>query len=144
MFIGEYTHTIDEKKRLSVPAKFRKELGEKAVITYGLNKALTLYPLTEWEMYANKLAGLSVGNPEERAYARTMLSGAFEVELDKSGRVLLPQQLTQYAQIDSRVVFTGMHKYVELWDEATWNAYRTSIVPQADSLAETLGSRGAI
>lgn len=144
MFIGEYTNTIDDKKRLSVPSKFRKELGEKAVITYGLNKALTLYPQGEWEVYAEKLGSLSIGNPEERAYARAMLSGAFEVELDKSGRILLPAQLTQYATIEGRVVFTGMHRYVELWDEATWNAYRTTVIPNTDALAESLGARGSI
>lgn len=100
--------------------------------------------MAEWESYANKLAGLSVGNPEERAYARAMLSGAFEVELDKSGRILMPQQLAQYATIDGRVVFTGMHRYLELWDEATWNAYRASVVPETDKIAEALGSRGAL
>lgn len=144
MFIGEYTNTIDDKKRLSVPAKFRKELGEKAVITYGLNKALTLYPINEWEIYADKLSTLSVGNKEERAYARTMLSGAFEVEIDKSGRILIPTQLSSYSLMESRVVFTGMHKYLELWDEATWNEYRMSAVHETDNIAELLGARGSI
>lgn len=144
MFIGEYTNTIDDKKRLSVPAKFRKELGEKAVITYGLNKALTLYPINEWEIYADKLSTLSVGNKEERAYARTMLSGAFEVEIDKSGRILIPTQLSSYSLMESRVVFTGMHKYLELWDEATWNEYRMSAVYETDNIAELLGARGSI
>lgn len=144
MFIGEYTNTIDDKKRLSVPAKFRKELGEKAVVTYGLNKALALYPMHEWEIYADKLSTLSIGNKEERAYARTMLSGAFEVEIDKSGRILLPSQLSSYSLMESRVVFTGMHKYLELWDEATWNAYRMSVVGETDNIAEMLGARGSI
>jgi MraZ protein len=144
MFIGEYTNTIDDKKRLSVPAKFRKELGEKAVITYGLNKALTLYPMNEWEIYADKLSTLSIGNKEERAYARTMLSGAFEVELDKSGRILIPASLAQYSYMESKVVFTGMHKYLELWDEATWNEYRMSVVGETDNIAEMLGARGSI
>ncbi len=144
MFIGEYTNTIDDKKRLSVPAKFRKELGERAVITYGLNKALTLYPLSEWEKYAEKLGNLSMGNKDERAYARTMLSGAFEVELDKTGRILMPSSLSTYATIDSKVVFTGMHKYLELWDEATWNEYRKGAVGETDNIAELLGAKGSI
>lgn len=144
MFIGEYTNTIDDKKRLSVPAKFRKELGEKAVITYGLNKALTLYPIKEWEIYADKLSTLSIGNKEERAYARTMLSGAFEVELDKSGRILIPSTLSQYSLMENKVVITGMNKYLELWDEATWNEYRMSVVGETDNIAELLGARGSI
>lgn len=144
MFIGEYTNTIDDKKRLSVPAKFRKELGEKAVITYGLNKALTLYPIKEWEIYADKLSTLSIGNKEERAYARTMLSGAFEVELDKSGRILIPSTLSQYSFMENKVVITGMNKYLELWDEATWNEYRMSAVGETDNIAELLGARGSI
>ncbi len=144
MFIGEYTNTIDDKKRLSVPAKFRKELGDKAVITYGLNKALTLYPVSEWEKYAEKLGNLSMGNKDERAYARTMLSGAFEVELDKSGRILIPSSLASYATIDSKVVFTGMHKYLELWDETSWNEYRASVVGETDNIAEILGAKGSI
>lgn len=141
MFIGEYTNTLDAKNRLSVPAKFRKDLGEKAVIAYGLNKALALYPMSEWEKYAEKLAGLSMSNPSERQFARSVLAGAFEVEVDKVGRIAIPQQQKDFAGLSSKVVFTGMFKYAELWDEAAWNEYNSKAIAETDKLAETLGDK---
>lgn len=141
MFIGEYTNTLDAKNRLSVPAKFRKDLGDKAVLVYGLNKSLALYPMIEWEKYAEKLAGLSMGDPAQRQYARTILAGAFEVEFDKVGRMVVPEQQRAFAGMSAKVVFTGMYKYAELWDEAAWKEYQAKAVAETDSIAEMLGER---
>lgn len=142
MFIGEYTHSVDDKKRLSVPAKFRKDLGKQAVITLGLNKCLSLYTAKEWKAFAEKLSGLSMGKSEDRGFSRAMLSGAFEVEIDTIGRILIPEALKAYAGIKEKVVLTGVYNRVELWDEETWKAYKAEMVAGADRMAEQLGERG--
>ena len=142
MFIGEYIHGIDDKKRLSVPAKFRKDLGKKAVITLGLNKCLSLYPTKEWNAFAEKLSKLSMGKSEDRGFSRTMLSGAFEVEIDSIGRILIPEALKSYASLKEKVVLTGVYDRVELWDEESWKIYKAQMVAEADTMAEQLGERG--
>lgn len=142
MFIGEYIHSVDDKKRLSVPAKFRKDLGKKGVITLGLNKCLSLYPTKEWNMFAEKLSKLSMGKSEDRGFSRAMLSGAFEVEIDSIGRIVIPEALKDYAGLKEKVVLTGVYDRVELWDESTWKAYKAEMVGSADRMAEQLGERG--
>src|SRR3990167_5787836 len=142
MFIVEYIHGLDDKKRLSVPAKFRKELGKKAVITLGLNKCLSLYPTKEWRVFAKKLSKLSMGKSEDRGFSRTMLSGAFEVEIDSIGRILIPDALKEYASLKEKVVLTGVYDRVEVWDEGVWRSYKSQMVSQADRMAEQLGERG--
>ena len=142
MFIGEYIHSVDDKKRLSVPAKFRKELGKGGVITLGLNKCLSLYPTKEWKTFAEKLSKLSMGKSEDRGFSRTMLSGAFEVEIDTIGRILIPDALKEYAGLKEKVVLTGVYDRVELWDEGAWKAYKSQMVSEADKMAEQLGERG--
>ena len=142
MFIGEYIHGLDDKKRLSVPAKFRKELGKKAVITLGLNKCLSLYPTKEWNAFAEKLSKLSMGKSEDRGFSRAMLSGAFEVEIDSIGRILIPDTLKGYAGLKEKVVLTGVYDRVEVWDESTWKSYKSQMVSETDRMAEQLGERG--
>jgi MraZ protein len=142
MFIGEYIHSVDDKKRLSVPAKFRKELGKKAVITLGLNKCLSLYSAKAWNVFAEKLASLSMGKSEDRGFSRAMLSGAFEVEIDAIGRIVIPEALKSFAGLGERVVVTGVYDRIELWDEATWKTYKSQMVADADRMAEELGARG--
>ena len=144
MFIGEYTHSVDDKKRLSVPVKFRKELGKKGVITLGLSKCLSLYPTKGWTMFAQKLSKLSVGKSEDRGFSRAMLSGAFEVEIDNIGRILIPDSLKIYAGLKERVVLTGAYDRVEIWDESAWQAYKSQVIADADRMAEQLGERGVI
>ena len=142
MFIGEYIHSVDDKKRLSVPSKFRKDLGKKAVITLGLNKCLSLYPTKEWNTFAEKLSKLSMGKSEDRGFSRAMLSGAFEVEIDSIGRILIPEALKSYASLKEKVVLTGVYDRVELWDEEAWKTYKAQMVAEADRMAEQLGERG--
>jgi len=142
MFIGEYTHSIDDKKRLSVPAKFRKELGKKAVVTLGLNKCIAVYPTKHWASFAQRLAALSQGKSEDRAFSRVMLSQAFEVEIDTIGRILIPDVLKQLAGLSEKVVLAGVYDRVEVWGEAEWKEYKTKMVEAADSMAEKLGESG--
>ena len=142
MFIGEYIHSVDDKKRLSVPSKFRKELGKKAIITLGLNKCLSIYPPKEWKIFAEKLSKLSMGKSEDRGFSRTMLSGAFEVEIDSIGRIVIPDALKGYASLKEKVVLTGAYDRVEVWDESAWKSYIAQMVSDADRMAEELGARG--
>ena len=142
MFIGEYHHTLDEKGRLSVPAKFRAALAQGAVVTRGLDRSLFLYPKEEWDVLAQKLAALPMGQADTRAFARLMLAGAMEVDVDTSGRVLLPEYLRTYAGLTKTVVVAGLYNRLELWDEATWAAYATQTEAHGNEIAERLSGLG--
>ena len=132
MFIGEHRHTIDEKGRLQIPAKWRSKLAaEGAVITKGFDGSLKLYPLPVWEEMAAKLAALPQSQPEARAYARQVLAGAVDVELDKLGRIVLPHYLRTYGNLVKPVVLAGLHDHVEVWSETAWVNYMDGI-DQAD------------
>lgn len=144
MLIGEYRHTFDEKKRISLPIKFRKEIGRKVVVTHGLDNCLFLYSLKEWEKISEKLGNLSIGQTDSRRFNRFILSGAVEAEVDGVGRILIPEYLREFATLNGKVVFAGVHNRVELWDEQKWIEYKKKISAEADALAEKLGSIGAI
>ena len=144
MFIGEYTHTLDEKKRISLPSKFRKALGKKIIITHGLDSCLFLYHPNEWEKISIKLSELGMGQAETRAFNRFILAGAVEAEVDGMGRVLIPEYLRDFADLKSKVVFTGVHSRIEIWNEKRWCDYKEKIGKQADMMAEKLGQVGLI
>jgi MraZ protein len=142
MFIGEYKHTIDDKGRIAIPMKCRGDLARGAVVTRGLDASLFLFPKEEWDKLAAKLAGLPLGQSNSRAFARLMLAGAMDVELDKQGRVVLPEYLREYAGITKAVVIAGLYNRLELWDEQTWNAYKTATENEVGNIAEKLGELG--
>ena len=142
MFIGEYAHTIDEKRRLALPAKFRKELGKKAVITRGLDNCLFVFPKTEWDILANKLGKLPLGQRDARGFIRLMLAGAMEVSLDGLGRMLVPDYLKSYASLKKQVVVIGVFNRLEVWDEAWWNTYKNKAEKNVGDMAERLGDLG--
>jgi MraZ protein len=142
MLIGEYRHTLDQKKRLAVPAKLRQELGRRVVITHGLDNCLSIYPLKEWKRVAEKLGNLSMGQADTRSFNRYMLAGAVEAELDSLGRVLIPDFLKESAGLDSQVVMAGVHNRLEIWDEKRWQDYKAAVGKQADALAQKLGEVG--
>lgn len=144
MLIGEYTHSIDPKKRVSLPAKFRKEVGKKVIMTHGLDNCLSIYTLKEWEKISEKLSGLSMGQADQRSFNRFMLAGAVETEVDSVGRILIPDFLKDYAKLKTKVVLTGVHNHIEIWDEKMWRVYKQKIENQADALAEKLGEIGVI
>ncbi|NCU42419.1 MAG: transcriptional regulator MraZ, partial [Candidatus Moranbacteria bacterium] len=124
MFIGEYQHTIDPKKRVAMPSKFRNELGKKVVITRGMDKCLFVYPMKVWEKLAEKLGNLPVGESGTRSFIRLMLAGAVDVDLDKQGRVLIPDYLKDYAGIKKDVTVAGLFDRLEVWDKNNWNSYK--------------------
>lgn len=144
MLIGEYRHTIDAKKRLSLPVKFRKELGKQMVVTRGFDNCLYVYPRNEWKKVAEKLSSLSMGQRDTRGFTRFMLSGAIDVSVDSLGRILIPDFLKEFAGLKNKVVLVGINDHVEIWSEKSWNEYKKRIETQADVLAEKLGEIGAI
>ncbi|MEK7579546.1 MAG: division/cell wall cluster transcriptional repressor MraZ [Patescibacteria group bacterium] len=144
MLIGEYTHTLDEKKRLSLPAKFRTHLGKKVVVTRGLEGCLFVYSATEWKKISERLGQLGMGQAATRGFTRFLLSGAVESEIDSAGRVLIPDFLKSFARLTNRAIVTGVETRVEVWNEKAWTLYKSRIEKEADVLAENLGEIGAI
>ena len=121
MFLGEFTHTIDEKGRLTIPARFRGELAAGVVVTRGMDRCLALYPMAEWNSLAKKVSELPVADRRARTLRRLVFGGAADVVPDKQGRVLIPPNLREYANLDGEVIVTGMHIYVEVWNLKAWN-----------------------
>ena len=124
MFIGEYTHNLDTKGRLAVPAKFRGSLVNGAIITRGLDKCLFVFTKPEWEKLAEKLINLPIVQANSRAFVRMMLAGAMDVEVDGQGRILIPEYLRSYAGLSKKCVVTGLYNRLEIWDSEDWKAYK--------------------
>ncbi len=142
MFIGEYTYSIDDKKRLAVPVKFRSLLGKKAVITRGLDQCLFVFSTKEWESLAEKINKLPLSQSDARGFSRLMLGGAMEVSIDGSGRVLVPDYLKKYANLSKKVALVGVLNRVELWDEDTWEKYKGKTEKEGENIAERLKELG--
>lgn len=142
MFIGEYQHTIDSKRRLAIPAKFRRDLGVNAVLTRGLDKSLFLYPYEEWKRLAEKLAQLPVGQAATRSFVRLMLAGAVELDLDNLGRILVPEYLKSHAGLKKNVVIVGLYNRLEIWAQDQWEAYKKNSEKHTGDIAEKLGEMG--
>ena len=144
MFIGEYTHSIDEKNRLSLPAKFRTELGKKVVVTPGLDACLFVFAQKEWSTISEKLNQSSLLQADNRSFNRFMFAGAVEAEIDSIGRILIPDFLRDRANLKNKVVVIGVSSRVEIWNEKTWTDYKKVVEKQADTLAEKLGQVGVL
>jgi MraZ protein len=142
MFIGEHQHNIDPKKRLALPSKFRKELGNSVVVTRGLDKCLFVYPANVWKEIAEKLSAFPMGESTTRSFVRMMLSGASDVDVDSQGRILLPDYLKEYAGLDKNVTVAGLFNRLEIWDEVKWKTYREKAEQNTDEIAEQLGKLG--
>lgn len=138
MFIGEYSLTVDEKGRLSIPVKFRASLSRGAVVTRGLDSSLFLYTASEWARLAKKLASLPISRANTRAFSRLMLAGAMDLEMDKQGRVILPDYLRQFAMIQKKVVIAGLYNRLEIWDEGKWQKYKQGTEKASGDIAEAL------
>lgn len=138
MFLGEYRHSIDAKGRLAVPTKYRKQLEKGAVVTRGLDRCLTIYPTESWGVLAGKLASLPISKSNTRSFARFLLAGAMDVELDKQGRIVIPEYLREFAGVSKSVVVAGIYDRLEVWDADAWERYRTSAEQGSDAIAEAL------
>lgn len=139
MFIGEYTHNLDDKGRLAIPVKFRSQLATGAVVTKGLDNCLSLYTESAWINESERLANLPMTQAKARAYARFMLSSAFSVEIDKQGRIVLPVGLRSFANITGATVVTGLGDHIEIWNSKTWNDYSSNVEKDSANIAEELG-----
>jgi MraZ protein len=142
MFIGEYQYTIDEKKRLAIPPKLRAVVGKKAVITRGLDQCLFFYPVKEWGILAKKLAQLPLSQADARGFARLMLTGAMEVNIDNLGRILVPDYLKEYASLKKSVIIAGVYNRIEIWDEKIWKIYKQKTEKEVGDIAERLKELG--
>lgn len=144
MLIGEYAHTIDIKKRLAIPSKLRREIGEKGILTRGLDSCLFLFSTKGWETFAEKLGQLSFVKQDNRGFTRLFFSGASEVETDQLGRILIPDYLKDYAQLGKKVIIAGLFNRLEIWDHDKWQTHKKGLESQADKIAEKLGELGII
>ena len=142
MFIGEYQHSIDDKGRLAIPAKFRSKLEKDAVVTRGLDNCLFLYTGYEWNKLAQKLIALPMTQARSRAFLRLMLAGAYEVATDGQGRITIPNYLIEYARLKKRTVVAGLYSRIEIWDAKAWEKYKTKTESDSDKIAESLGELG--
>lgn len=136
--MGEYEHNLDAKGRVIVPAKFREGLGKKFVITRGLDKCLFAYPLEEWKILEEKLKKLPLTKKDARAFTRFFFSGAVECEIDKQGRVNLPQPLRTYSQLEKECVIIGVSERIELWSKELWDNYFLDSEESFSDIAENL------
>lgn len=144
MLIGEYTHTIDDKNRISLPVKFRKQMGNQLVITPGLDDCLFVFTKKEWEKISEKLSEFSMLSADNRSFNRFMFGGATEVSVDSIGRILLPDFLKDRAKLKGKAALVGVQNRLEIWNDSTWEKYKKVVADKADSLAEKLGGAGVI
>lgn len=138
MFIGEYQHNLDAKGRLTLPSKFRDDLGDEFFITKGMDNCLFVFPQKEWDKIDEKINGLQLSRKESRGLARLFYAGAINVSLDKMGRVLLPQSLRGYAKLEKEAIIIGVSSRVEIWDKEAWETYNDDDNLNYDILTEKM------
>lgn len=142
MLIGQYNHTIDAKKRLALPVKFRGELGTKVIVTKGVENCLVVYTEKEWEVMSVKLSNLPISQGEARSFTRHLLASATEINLDKLGRILIPDYLKEYANFKKNVVVCGLSNRLEIWDETKWQDYSKNAEKGVEEIVSKLGPLG--
>lgn len=140
MLIGEYEHSLDTKGRLILPVKLREDIGEKFVITKGLDGCLFIFSLEEWQIFETKLKQLPISNKDARMFSRFFFAGAIDSELDKQGRFLIPMNLREFAGFQKDVVIVGMNSRIEIWSKEKWNKCENEI--SADEIAEKMEMLG--
>lgn len=140
MFLGRYSHTVDDKGRLAVPARFRDELAEGVVVTRGFDGCLLVYPLATWAPLAEKVSALSIGDPDVRLLRRMLFANAVDMQLDRQGRVLVPADLRMHAGIDREAIVVGMHTFIEVWSPERWAAQQEAVERDGAAIAERLAT----
>ena len=144
MLIGEYTHTLDDKNRMSLPVKFRKEMGKSVVVAPGLDNCLSIFTTKEWAKITSKLSDGSMIASDNRSFSRFMFGQAAELDVDTQGRILIPDNLKNRSGLTSKVIVIGVQNRAEIWNEKAWNAYKKIVDTQADALADKLGQIGVL
>lgn len=132
MFLGEYTHIIDDKGRLTIPAKFRSDLAAGLILTRGFDENLMIYPITGWKELAERIVARSLTDSRIRDFRRRIFSGATDLSPDRQGRILIPPYLRDFAKMESEVIVAGMYEYIEIWNIPTWEAKRALIEGSSD------------
>ena len=142
MLLGEYAHTIDDKNRLTLPAKFRDSFADGGVVTRGLDGCLSLYARDDWDtLVAGRLAELDPLSEETRLMNRYFFSGASEAEPDKQGRIMIPPALLEHARLSREVVVAGVYDHLEIWDRAVWREHLKEVEGSAQHVAERLAAK---
>ena len=144
MLIGQYSHTIDDKKRINLPKNWKVTFGKKVVVTRGLDTCIFLYTVKEWASIAAKLAQTSMGSKDARDLNRFFLSGAIEIDVDTAGRILLPEYLKAFANLEDKVIFAGLYNRAEIWNEKEWEKKQKEVSEKADEVASKLQEIGMI
>jgi len=138
MFLGQYEHSLDKKGRIIMPSRFREDLGDSFVITFGLDKCLFVYPMEEWQKLANNLQSLPLGKKDTRAFKRTLASRALISHFDQQGRVVISKHLRDYAQINQNVMIIGVFERIEIWGLEKWNGYAEETEQSYEDIAERI------
>lgn len=140
MLVGEYEHSLDAKGRIIMPAKFREDIGDKFIVTKGLDGCLFAFSISEWEKFEEKLSTLPISNKDARIFSRFFFAGAIDCELDKQGRFLISSNLREFAGFNKDVVIIGMNSRIEIWSKEKWNETNNSL--SADAIAEKMEMLG--
>jgi len=142
MFIGEFQHNLDQKGRVAIPAKFRKDFEDGLIVTRGIDKCLFIFSKSEWNKLAEKLSELPLAQANSRAFARLMFSGAVDEDLDNQGRILIPDYLRNYASLKKQLVINGLFNRLEIWDKNIWQDYKNKTENSSEEIAEKLSQLG--
>ena len=142
MFIGEYNHTLDPKNRVIMPSKFREKLGDSFVMTKGLDNCLFIYSSRDWSIVEDKLKSMPMTNKDARAFVRFFFAGACECDLDKQGRMVIPNYLKEHANIDKELVIIGVSTRIEIWSKEEWNKFNNDANISYEDVAEKMSQLG--
>lgn len=144
MLVGQHTHSIDAKNRVSLPSKYRSLLGDKVYLTPGLDGCLFMFSASEWTKISKSLSETSFLNHDQRSFNRYFLGQAEEIEVDSQGRILLPVSLKTKVSLTDKVSFVGMSDRVEIWNDTKWQDYKKLVEKEADDLAQKLSNIGIL
>lgn len=138
MFLGRFSHNLDAKGRLAIPAKFRGALADGLVVTRGIDRCLSVYPLAAWQTLAERISALSISDPDARQFKRMVFAEAVDEVLDSQGRIVVGAELRRYAEIEREAVVVGMNTYIEIWNPERWERLSTTVEDEGASIAQRL------
>ena len=140
MFLGRYAHSLDAKGRLAIPARFREALAEGLVLTRGIDRCLSLYPMAAWLPLAERVSALPITDPDARNFRRMVFAEAVNLELDAQGRILVPPELRRYAALEREAVVVGVHTAIEVWSPERWDAVDSLMDHDGAAIAQRLAT----
>lgn len=138
MFLGRHAHSLDDKGRVAIPSRFRESLRDGVVLTRGIDRCIAAYPIAAWNLLAAQVSGLSMTDPDARQFRRMVFAEAVDLKLDSQGRVLVPANLRNHAEIDREAIIVGVHASIEIWSPARWTAVDAALAADGDEIAARL------